>query len=425
MSAGTKFLRVCIEHGETNLVRRLDPNFLFEEEVGHFEFVKGHLEEYGALPSADICAEEGFSLPSLRRSSTPQYHFDQLKKRFAYTEVNDRHPQLVEALRDQDTDGIIGTLSEMLQEARRATGGLSYSTIAHKAEEVLTEYNEAKLSPGLRGVTSGWETLDAATYGFMGGDLIVVAGRPSMGKSWALLQMAYSAHESGKVVAFTSMEMGLLQITRRWMGIRTGLNPNFLRAGELGAYEEERLVEAIHAEEERDAVHLLAGDMDKNVAGIEDMIIEFDPDIVYVDAAYLLSPSGRRRGYISRWESISEVIRELKRLALKYDKPIVVSVQFNRNQKNNSTKEFDLGDIGGSDSIPQDASVVLGMRKGPPPHEKRQRIIETMKDREGDCPRFAVAFTFSPVRLHEVELIDPEDTNTDITEMQEYEDYTL
>lgn len=100
------------------------------------------------------------------------------------------------------------------------------------------------------------------------------------------------------------------------------------------------------------------------------------------------------------------MVQELKKLSIRYDIPVVISVQFNRNQKSKSKNPLDLSDIAGTDSIPQDASIVMGVRSGPSPNETNQRIIEVMKNREGETPKFATAFSFSPVRMHEVPLIE-------------------
>lgn len=406
MSVGLKLLRACIEHTNESIVRKASSEFFLEEERPVLLYVKEHLDTYGALPTADEVTSAGHPLSTLRQSSSPDYYYDLLRKRFAYSEVNERHPRLVESMRSRDTDGVIEVLSEMLQEARRAIGTSSFTTISDELVGVASDYLEAKNAPGLRGVPTGWDTLDEATCGLMGGDLVVIAGRPSMGKSWLLMEMAYAASRANNPIAFISMEMGMRQIARRWLGRSTRINPNFIRSGEIGSHPEQRMMQAIDSESDRSPVHLLSGDMKKDCGAIEEMVLEFTPSCVYVDAAYLLSPSGRKMGYISRWESISEVIRELKQIAIRYDIPVVASVQFNRNQKNKSKKSFDLGDIAGSDSIPQDASIVLGVRDGASPNESTQRIIEVMKNREGESPRFATAFTFTPVDLSEVPLVE-------------------
>lgn len=423
MSLGKNFLRVVLDCREGSYIRKVTEDLFQEGEVEGFNWVKSHLDLYGVLPTVQEAIEEAHIFPEPRRESTPQYYIDQLKKRYAYSKVNERHPNLVNAMRSRDTDSVISVLAEMLQEARRATGGASYSTMYDQYRLVEQEYREAKMSVGLRGITTGWDTLDVASNGIMGGDLVVIAGRPSMGKSWLIMKMAHSAAMSGSVVAFCSMEMSLKQIARRWLGMSTGINPNLIRSGEVGTYSEEDMLMEIEAQNSRNPVHLMGGDMAKSVSAVENMVLEFQPSIIFIDAAYLLTPAGKKQGYINRWESITEVVHELKMISLRHDIPVVISVQFNRNQKNKSKAAFDLGDIAGSDAIPQDASIVLGVRGGPSPNESSQRIVEVMKNREGDTPRFATNFKFDPVRMNEVPLL--EEGDMDNTPEEDHGSYVL
>tara|TARA_R110002153_G_scaffold26421_5_gene82925 strand:+ start:6200 stop:7471 length:1272 start_codon:yes stop_codon:yes gene_type:complete len=406
MSAGKKFLRAVIEDSDPKALRRCKEDWFNEDETAYYECAIQHLNSYGSLPSVEVMTQEGFPLQSLHGNSGANYYLDVLRRRHAYTSVNERHPQLVQCMKNKDFDGLLDTLRDMTREAASVLDSESYVSLGDEMDGVVDEYNEAKYTHGLKGVPFGWSTLDHATGGMQGGDLIVVAGRPSLGKSWLLLNMARSAHLAGKTVCFTSMEMSLRQIARRWLGLHLRVNPNYIKDGELSTMSETRMLDAVAAIKEDTEVNLLAGDMSKQVSGIENMVLEFNPDVVFVDSAYLLSPSGSKKGYISRWESISEVVRELKALALRVDKPIVISVQFNRNQKNNSNGELDLSDIAGSDSIPQDASIVLGLQKGAAPNQNSQRIVDCMKNREGDTPRFATSFTFSPVVFEEVPLVE-------------------
>ena len=412
MSLGKNFLRVVLDSREAAFLRKVTEDLFQEGEIQGYVWVKAHLDLYGVLPTIQEAIEQTHIFPEPRNASSPQHYIDQLKKRYAYSKVNEKHPELVNSMRARDTDAVISVLADMLQEARRATGGASYSTMYDQYRIVEQEYREAKLRVGLRGITTGWDTLDVASNGVMGGDLVVIAGRPSMGKSWLIMQMAHAASKAGSSVAFCSMEMSLKQIARRWLGISTGINPNLIRAGEVGTYSEDEMIEEIEAQQHRSSIHLMGGDMAQSVAAVENMVLEFQPHILFIDAAYLLTPAGKKQGYINRWESITEVVHELKKRSLRYDIPVVISVQFNRNQKNKSKAAFDLGDIAGSDAIPQDASIVLGVRGGPSPNEGTQRIVEVMKNREGDTPRFATNFKFNPVRMNEIPLLEEGDMDT-------------
>ena len=411
MSAGLNFLRSVIESGSSNLLRRCEANLFLEDELPAFQFVRTYHQTYGVLPTVDILQKEGHPLPTLRRAGgSASYYYTTLRRRYAYSEVNTRHPRLVECMKNRDMDGLSTVLREMLAASHTASGEVHSTTLAEELEGVLDEYRIARRSPGLRGLPTGWSTLDMATNGVMGGDLVVIVGRPSMGKSYLLQEMARAANVAGYTVAVTSMEMTKSQLTRRWLGRESRINPNLIRSGELGTYSHRHLMGVADLlRNSPTPVHLLAGNMKKSVRAIETMVLETNPQALYIDAAYLLSPAGRKQGYVSKWETISEVVGELKVLALEYNIPVVISVQFNRGVRSNSTalrKSLDMGDIAGSDSIPQDASVVLGIRKGRPPMDRVTRIIEVMKNREGETPVFATSFTFSPVNMEEIPLVD-------------------
>lgn len=412
MSTGFSFLHATIGSNDWRLLRRAKDDMFTQEELPAFTFIRDYFDRYKEMPTLDVVASEGFQLPRPRRSASSEYWLDTLKRRFAYTKVDEKHPRLVQAMSSQNTDEMLVVLREMVAEASIAVGSERYTTLRDEVSAVREDYLWARANPGLRGIPSGWPTLDLATMGFMGGDVIVLAGRPSMGKSYLLLEMVNSAYLDGNASALVSMEMTTTQMVRRWVGRRSGFNPNLIRDGGLSTYSHEELLSVIAEMENNETpIYMLAGDMRKSVSGIEAMVMEFAPKILFVDAAYLLTPSGRKAGYISKWESISEVICELKQIAIRYDIPVVISVQFNRNQKSKGKKELDLGDIAGSDSIPQDASVVLGIRQGPAPYQRSQRIIEVMKNREGDTPRFATAFSFNPVSMVEVSFVDEGDAD--------------
>jgi replicative DNA helicase len=168
-------------------------------------------------------------------------------------------------------------------------------------------------------------------------------------------------------------------------------------------------------------LYLEGGDKSRSVSQLEALVLQYEPEAVYVDAAYLMSAEGKKRGYVSRWESIAEIIGELKALAIRYNIPIFITVQFNRNQKNRAMKgEPDLGDIAGSDAIPQDASIVLGIQKAPAPFSETRRIMTLMKNREGNLCRFLYSYQFQPVNFSELpwEAMGGEEESADTSWMQ-------
>lgn len=429
MSLGLKAIRSCVEHGAVSSFRSIEDDYITEEESPTYDWVKQFVREHRQLPSLDTIQEQGFQLP--RRATEPPTHYVQeLRKRKLFLHITDRIPEFRSAIEERRLDDAVQNLRDMLAGSNAILSPGTFDQITDLTDEVVEDYFTAKNSPGLRGVTLGYPTLDNLTLGAQPGDLVVIAGRTGMGKSWTLVKMAYEAWLSGHNLGLVSMEMTLLPIARRWIGLHSRINPNLIRAGTLSPAGEHRLIQqaqeiATQAGQHGQNAYLLSGDFSKSVSQVERLVADYEIDILYIDAAYLLTPEGRRQGHVTKWEQIATVIQQLKRIALRYSKPIVLSVQMNRNVKKGTNRTLDTTDIGGSDSIPQDASIICGIRQGEAPNEKTSRIIDLMKNRDGEESSFPIHYKFDPVNLEEAPMTSST-TDVDLSWMQgeeEDEDY--
>lgn len=403
MSELSQLLRAAIEQGATGVFQAIHDDYVLPEELLPFHFVKNFFGRHGQLPSLLTLQQSGFQLPPIHEPAS--YYLHKVRERFAYNSVSTDYRQIHTAMGTRNMEQVITLMRNCVHRVASSMSPQSYASIAEVANRVQSEFQAARAELGmLRGIDLGYRTVNDILGGARGGDVIVVAGRPGMGKSYVMLKMADSAWLSGRNVAFVTMEMSNDEIGMRWAAIHTGTNPEWIARGELPIWAEDTLYTALDRMRQIGAavpLHFLSGDFNKNVKGVEDFILEHSPDILFVDAAYLLTASGKSNGYISKWENISEVVGELKRMALRYNIPIVISVQFNRNVKNAQQKELDLGDIGGSDSIPQDATAVFGLRHGAPPFESSRRYIQTLKARRGRARDFHIHFQFQPVCFDE------------------------
>jgi replicative DNA helicase len=266
---------------------------------------------------------------------------------------------------------------------------------------VIEDYEEAQRSIGLRGVTYGWENLDDITGGARGGDLISVVARPGLGKSFTVARMAAMAWGQGASVAFASMEMRAIETARRLLSMGSGVSADLIQRGHTSQWGEEQLRATAARVEHMPPFHMLVGDLSKSVRDIDAMIQEHEPDVVYIDASYLLRPA-KDVGAKKRFELVSETMRELKSLAISRNKPIIQTVQFNRLQK--ADEEMSLDNIGQSDEIGQLSSLVLGIKKGATPHEGSQRRYKVLKNRHGaDGMAFVTNFLHTPFNMDEIE----------------------
>ena len=398
MSAGLLFLHACAQRQASAVFRRAPRNHFIEEELPYADFARSYLTSYSEFPNLQAFDQNRKPLHDYGTEQPPEALLGRMATRSAYNSVRDRMPGLTQAMQGRDIDTIQALLREMLAGVSHAQNANASITMAEHAPNVLAQIEAARSHEGLFGASLCWPTLDAATFGRGGGELAFIVGRPGTGKSWTLLSVAHANHLLGKSVLFVSMEMGLDQIVRRWLGLMTGVNPNDMRTGTTDMHETRRLRETAEALGNHAPIHLVSGDFNKDTDGILSIIDDVGPEVVCIDALYLLRSSGAE--FVKKWEALSDVVRDIKRMSLARNIPVISTVQFNRNQ--GSGKAMTMDNIGGTDSIPQDASVVIGLRPAPPPFSESKIIAEVLKNREGDQPIIGIGRSFNPVRFDEV-----------------------
>ncbi len=212
---------------------------------------------------------------------------------------------------------------------------------------------------GITGVPTGFPDLDIMTTGLQKGDLVIVAARPSMGKtSWVLNVAQTAAIEHRVPVALFSLEMSKEQLVLRLLCSEGRVDAQKLRRGRLSAEEHQRLAAA--------AGHLNTAPLwidDSPAATVLEMRAkarrlktESDVGLVVVDYMQLMSGSGRTD---SRVQEVSEISRGLKALARELEVPVIALSQLSRAPEQRTDRRPQLSDLRESGSIEQDADVVM------------------------------------------------------------------
>jgi len=222
-----------------------------------------------------------------------------------------------------------------------------------KAIEQLYERKEL-----ITGVPTGYRELDRLTSGLQRSDLIVVAGRPSMGKTALALNMAeHAAVEGGHKVAIFSLEMSKEQLVQRLLCSRAEVDATKLRGGFLGESDWPKLTRAAGLLSEAPifiddtpAINAL-----EVRAKARRLMREHGLDLIVVDYLQLMRGIGRSE---SREREISEISRALKALAKELAVPVVALSQLNRGVEARQDKRPQLADLRESGAIEQDADVI-------------------------------------------------------------------
>jgi len=235
------------------------------------------------------------------------------------------------------------------------------STSVDLFSKIFLELKEKSLKPSLAGLSSGFYDLDSLTQGFQKSDLIIVAGRPSMGKTALCLNIATTIVKNSQLpVLFFSLEMSKEQLAYRLLSTESNINPMRLRNGHLDTNDWLQLNKII---KDLSSLPLFIDDKpDLSIQDIRSKIkkIRFEQTqigLVIIDYLQLMQNSKTKSDH--RVQELSQITRSLKNIAREFNVPLIVLSQLSRNVENRIIKRPILSDLRESGSIEQDADLVL------------------------------------------------------------------
>jgi replicative DNA helicase len=271
----------------------------------------------------------------------------------------------------EDGEAEVGTTLEQAEQLIFATSQryqrLKTAEDAHVQQAIhtyLTWLQQIYAHRGtIRGVPTGFADLDRLLGGLQRSDLVVLAGRPGMGKSSLALSIAYhAARRFHRRIGIVSLEMSQEQVIQRLLAMESGMDQHFLRNGWIEDEEWERLIGAAGRLSEMpiwlsdQAMMTLAGL--RNTArrwslehGIELLIIDY--------LQLLLSSHSNGRPPRNREQGVATISRHLKGLARELNIPVVALAQLSRAVENRASKIPQLSDLRESGAIEADSDVVL------------------------------------------------------------------
>ena len=252
-------------------------------------------------------------------------------------------------------------IMEIGEAGNRGTQGFEgiQPVLARVFERIDHLYHQDNKSD-VTGVATGFTDLDEKTAGFQPGDLIIVAGRPSMGKTALALNIAeHVAMKEGGPVAIFSMEMGATQIAMRLLGSLARVDQHKMRTGRLNDEEWEKLSAAMGKLHEApifidETAALNALELRARARRMSRQYGKLG--LVLVDYLQLMSASSAGE---NRATEISEISRSLKALAKELGVPVVALSQLNRALESRNDKRPMMSDLRESGAIEQDADVIL------------------------------------------------------------------
>ena len=237
-----------------------------------------------------------------------------------------------------------------------------------KLQEILPEIqqtmeNLANSDTEFTGIRTGYYDFDNMTRGLQNKQVIIIAGRPGCGKSAFALNVALNAAiKSKKSVAFFSLEMGAEEIIKRMFSCVRGIDGDVLKTGKLKNADWKKWNEAMS--ELSDIKFYIDDSGEINVSEIRRKCRKLKNsddglDMVVIDYLQLISSSSKYSG--QRTQEVSEISRDIKRLAMELNIPVIALAQLSRSveQRKGEDSKPKLSDLRESGSIEQDADIVL------------------------------------------------------------------
>lgn len=282
--------------------------------------------------------------------------------------------------------------------ARGAQGFQEIQPLLTQVVERVDElYNRANPND-ITGVPTGFADLDRMTSGLQPGDLIIVAGRPSMGKTAFSINIGeHVAIDSGLPVAVFSMEMGATQLAMRMVGSVGRLDQHRLRTGRLTEDDWPRLTHAIQKMNDAqlyidETPALTSRELRGRARRLARQCGKLG--LIIIDYLQLMSPNSSGE---NRATEISEISRDLKALAKELNCPVIALSQLNRSVEQRPNKRPVMSDIRESGAIEQDADLILFIYRdevyNPDTPEKGTAEIIIGKQRNGPIGNVRLTFT--------------------------------
>lgn len=267
--------------------------------------------------------------------------------------------------------------------------------VAEKAvEEIL---NASKVKGKVIGVPSGFTDLDDLTGGFMPGDLVILAGRPSMGKTALALNFLYNmCYKYPKKAMMFSLEMTNVQLVKRLLSMDSGISGSKMKIGDLTEQEwSDLILTKVKLEKGEITLDDTSGTTVSEIrAKCRKQKVKEGLDAIVIDYLQLMASDGKRE---NRQQEISEISRGLKGLAKEMECPVIVLSQLSRaSEIRGGDHRPQLSDLRESGAIEQDADIVMFVHRddyyNKDSERPNQADIIVAKQRNGAVDDVAVYF---------------------------------
>lgn len=416
-----------------NLIRQGDfykdiHNIIFETMLDLYEkrepidvlSLSNRLEEKGQLDAIGGSSYLATLVNTVPSSSNVSHYAKVVQKKSTLRKLIETASEIVELgyHEEEDVDKLLDQAEQKLFAVSQKYIKQDFVPIRSILEAAFNRIDELhKGDHQLRGIPTGYTDLNNILAGFQKSDLIILAARPSIGKTTLALDFARLIAVKEKIpIGIFSLEMGSDQLIDRMLAAQSGVDLWRLRTGRLktseGDNDFQRIGEAMGVLSEAQIFIDDAGSA--NIMEIRTMArrLQMEHNVGMIIIDYLQLMEGRSTGGDNRVNEISEISRSLKQLARELNIPVIALSQLSRNVESRSPQIPKLSDLRESGSIEQDADIVMFLyredREKPDTPNKNIVEVHIAKHRNGPVGKMSLYFDEASTTFKSLEKVHTE-----------------
>jgi len=389
----------------------LKPDHLTGEWPAIWQWILEFYRAHGTVPSERVFMPEFGGITLYDADEDPFSRLlDEVFNAYRKRCMLDALQPAINELNDDNVAKAMEVLSSGLQKASVESARLRDVDIIQNWETRLARYEEMRQQPNaLRGIPTGFHGLDRITHGLRPQQFIVFAGEPKRGKSLFALIIGNAAHIHGKRPLFVSFEMSIEEQEARYDALISRVPYGRILSGDLNKQDMAKIKSALALRKNMQPF-VFSEDSSSltTVSALAGKVQEYQPDLLVVDGVYLMDDEeGEPKGSP---QALTNITRSLKRLAQRFDIPVVATTQvLSWKLGNKKTRAVTADAIGYTSSFAQDADLILGVERNPDIDD--QAIIRVVLARSSPTGEVHIKWDWTTMEFEEVMMdggnIDP------------------
>ena len=370
---------------------------------GVWLWVTNYWREHSAVPSPRVLAQEYADVQVLD-AGREQFSnlIEEVLTSYKHNKLVETLSMAVPLLNINNTEEALQVLAKGLQTASADVSRLRDFDLIQNWESRIEKYKTMRDTPNaIRGIPTGFAGLDRITSGLRPQQLVTFVGEAKKGKSLITLIMSNAVHTHGKVPLYISFEMSVEEQSVRYDALVSNISHTKIMRGDLTNAELEKIRKTISMRKNMHP-YLMSEDVSSltTVSAIAGKLQQHKPDVLFIDGVYLMDDeNGEPKGSP---QALTNITRSLKRLAQRFDIPIIGTTQvLGWKLGNRKSRQITADYIGYTSSFAQDSDLVVGVESDPDIED--QAILRVVLARTAPKGEVRIKWDWANMDFSEVE----------------------